>query len=313
MQNKLLDYILSPENTFFKMAKDARRLPHFLISPFLLIVFIFLGALSYEILNERVIQRTFENVSEPIRFSYELIGSFSLILFYLIVWIKLYENRSIITIGITKVNALRNYINGFAGGLIAISIIIGLLGILGFVNNEHNNDVETGMKSIEYVLLILTAFIIQGGVEEITMRGWLLQVIVVKHKPLTGILISFLFFAGLHSLNNNVTILGIFNLFLFAMLLTLFVLLDGNIWRACGWHSAWNWSMGSVYGLEVSGTKESASLLNLKLSGSEFITGGRFGPEGSILTTSVLVIAIFLFWVKRSRSLTCYDVDGRNR
>jgi hypothetical protein len=47
--------------------------------------------------------------------------------------------------------------------------------------------------------------------------------------------------------------------------------------------------MENIYGLKVSGTEGLGSVLNLSTEGPNYLTGGDFGPEGSILTTFVLL------------------------
>ena len=50
--------------------------------------------------------------------------------------------------------------------------------------------------------------------------------------------------------------------------------------------------MGNVYGLSVSGSGDVASIIDLNTIGDGIISGGDFGPEGSIITTFVLLVAI---------------------
>ncbi|WP_431243630.1 hypothetical protein ACQ9BO_03380 [Flavobacterium sp. P21] len=47
-------------------------------------------------------------------------------------------------------------------------------------------------------------------------------------------------------------------------------------------HFAWNFTQSGIYGAITSGNEKTNSLLNAKIQGPEFITGGEFGPEGSI-------------------------------
>ena len=76
--------------------------------------------------------------------------------------------------------------------------------------------------------------------------------------------------------------------------MALFVMKDKNLWSVCGWHTSWNWTLGNVYGLSVSGTGEKVTLFDLNTYGNTFISGGGFGPEGSIITTVVLLTGILL-------------------
>ena len=67
-------------------------------------------------------------------------------------------------------------------------------------------------------------------------------------------------------------------------------------------HSAWNFAQGNLFGFEVSGLDVSVgSLIDLNLVGSDFVTGGIFGPEAGIIATFILLasIRILLFIDKK--------------
>ncbi|MCP5061699.1 MAG: CPBP family intramembrane metalloprotease domain-containing protein, partial [Ignavibacteriae bacterium] len=55
------------------------------------------------------------------------------------------------------------------------------------------------------------------------------------------------------------------------------------------------WTLGNFYGLSVSGKGDVVSIFDLNTTGNELISGGGFGPEGSLVTTFVLVVAIVIF------------------
>lgn len=62
-------------------------------------------------------------------------------------------------------------------------------------------------------------------------------------------------------------------------------------------HLTWNYFQGPVFGFEVSGI-ETQSIVNQTISGSDLITGGSFGFEGSILATFI-IIGMILFLEKK--------------
>jgi len=116
----------------------------------------------------------------------------------------------------------------------------------------------------------------------------------VSIKPWIAILISSLLFALLHGANDNITLFAIVNLILFGVFISLFALREGSIWGVCAWHAVWNWLQGNFYGLEVSGRKESIALLNLQETGPDWLTGGKFGPEGGFVVTIILLLGIVI-------------------
>ena len=66
----------------------------------------------------------------------------------------------------------------------------------------------------------------------------------------------------------------------------------GNIWGPCGFHFAWNFLMGNVYGFHVSGFDSESSLMYFTTSNHTLITGGEFGPEGGIPGLVVCILAL---------------------
>ncbi len=171
------------------------------------------------------------------------------------------------------------------------------------LNSATENINPTGINAIGGVIIFLFAYLIQGASEEILSRGWMFQVIGARYKPWLGVIITSILFAFLHTGNSGINPFGVINLFLIAVLLTLYVMKDGSLWGACAWHSAWNWTLGNVFGLSVSGSDEKVSIFDLNTTGNGLISGGGFGPEGSLITTIVLLIAIFfiVIFIKRNK------------
>jgi hypothetical protein len=67
----------------------------------------------------------------------------------------------------------------------------------------------------------------------------------------------------------------------------------------CGLHFAWNFALGNVYGLPVSGfANNGVKIFKTQQVGSDIFTGGDFGPEGGLVTTLILLIAIAILILK---------------
>ena len=69
-----------------------------------------------------------------------------------------------------------------------------------------------------------------------------------------------------------------------------------NLWFPIAIHFAWNFMQSGIFGAITSGNEKTSSLLTTKLTGNSFITGGEFGPEGTIqaLIFCVLVSIVLL-------------------
>ena len=89
--------------------------------------------------------------------------------------------------------------------------------------------------------------------------------------------------------------MGFFFFFLVGVFLAMLVLKSGRLWTSIGFHIAWNFTQGCIVGFPVSGMGTS-SLFTMELSGSQLLTGGAFGAEGSILTTVVVAVGIAVLY-----------------
>jgi len=233
-----------------------------------------------------------------------LITLFSFAFISLLVFfrVKVIEKRSFSSIGFNKNNWLKKYSLGFLIGLAMMSIIVLILLPFGYITIEKNPIQPVGVSAIASVLVILFGWIIQGATEEIVTRGWLLNVLSTKYNIGVGLLISSTLFGLMHLTNPNVNYIAVINIILVGLFYGLYVIKTNDLWAVCGMHSAWNFAQGNIFGFKVSGLDVSVgSLIDLNLVGSDFVTGGIFGPEAGITATFILLasIGILLFIDKK--------------
>lgn len=291
----LISRLFNPENEFFQLAQNSKRLTHISLSSFVMpIIFLIIAGILTQFVFAPLLIGNMRESASWIREIFMLLVLFGLVIIVIFMWVRFFEGRLIYTLGFTKKNALTNYLNGFFFGIFLNSIVVGIMAIFGSIEVAQNSNDVIGLDAIGIVMLFLLGFLVQGASEEILSRGWMMQVIGARYQPWLGVLISTLFFALVHLGNSGINIPSVLNLLLVAILLSLFVIKDGSLWFACAWHSSWNWIMGNVYGLSVSGSGEKVSIFDLNTKGNELISGAGFGPEGSIITTLVLVISIII-------------------
>ena len=86
--------------------------------------------------------------------------------------------------------------------------------------------------------------------------------------------------------------------FLAGIMLAIPFVLTGRLALSIGIHFSWNWVMGGIYGLPVSGLDGRRSLLQTSEVGPDLWTGGKFGPEAGllgILGMAFILICIILY------------------
>ena len=287
-------------------SKNKKKLPNFIWAIILSLIFMYGGSLMGSLATVPLFL-ALRNI--PLFFNNKdllslLITLFSFAFISLLVFfrVKVIEKRSFSSIGFNKNNWLKKYSLGFLIGLAMMRIIVLILFPFGYITVEKNPIQPVGISAIASVLVILFGWIIQGATEEIVTRGWLLNVLSTKYNIGVGLLISSTLFGLMHLTNPNVNYIAVINIILVGLFYGLYVIKTNDLWAVCGMHSAWNFAQGNIFGFKVSGLDVSVgSLIDLNLVGSDFVTGGIFGPEAGITDTFILLasIGILLFIDKK--------------
>ena len=148
------------------------------------------------------------------------------------------------------------------------------------------------------LFLVAGIMIVIAVMEELLYRIYLLANLTLSMNKYVALGITSILFTFIHADNSGVTLLGLVNIFLAAVLLGGYYIYTNNIWFPIALHFSWNFALGSIFGSPVSGNSV-PSILEIDILGSnEFMTGGEFGFEGSILTTILFIIAIILIQLK---------------
>ena len=291
----MLSNALSQSNSY----KNEKKSPNFIWAIILSLIFMYGGSLIGSLAT---VPLYLALLNVPLFFNNQnllslLITLFSFAFISLLIFfrVKVIEKRSLSSIGFNKNNWLKKYSLGFLIGLVMMSIIVLILLLFRYITVEKNPIQPVGVSAISSVLVILFGWIIQGATEEIVTRGWLLNVLSSKYNIGFGLLISSTLFGLMHLTNPNVNYIAVINIILVGLFYGLYVIKTNDLWSVCGMHSAWNFAQGNIFGFEVSGLDISVgTLIDLNLVENDFITGGVFGPEASIVATFVLLLSIII-------------------
>lgn len=291
--------MLSRKNSIINSYKNEKKSPNFIWAIILSLIFMYGGSLIGSLAT---VPLYLALLNVPLFFNNQnllslLITLFSFAFISLLIFfrVKVIEKRSLSSIGFNKNNWLKKYSLGFLIGLVMMSIIVLILLLFGYITVEKNPIQPVGVSAISSVLVILFGWIIQGATEEIVTRGWLLNVLSSKYNIGVGLLISSTLFGLMHLTNPNVNYIAVINIIFVGLFYGLYVIKTNDLWSVCGMHSAWNFAQGNIFGFEVSGLDISVgTLIDLNLVENDFITGGVFGPEASIVATFVLLLSIII-------------------
>ena len=244
-------------------------------------------------------------------FLYYELFSFVIILFLYIFWVKVIEKNALSSLGFVKRNWLKYLGWGIMFSLVQMGVIALIYQIGGIGSFELN---ELSLEPILFILGLFPFWLLQGGTEEVATRGWLLTRIAARTNLPLAIAISSSLFGILHMGNAGVTFLSVLNIILDGVLAGLLFIYTDSIWLVVAQHGTWNYVQGNLLGFQVSGTGADASIFSFTMgSGPDWLTGGTFGAEGSIITTLVLLVSLVIVYRLGERKervdneLVCHD------
>ena len=218
--------------------------------------------------------------------------NFAFIALAVILWARFVEKSPLMGLGFTRKHAFRDFLIGWGLGGAMLTLCVLIMMVLGVVTIS---DFQFSSEQFLQFFILILAWSVQGTTEEILTRGWMLPSIANKNNIPVAILVSSLFFTAIHIGNNGISILPLIDLLLFAILACLLMLKTGNIWVISGWHAAWNCFQGNVFNFPVSGTETGQGFIQVYTQGPEWLSGGQFGVEGSIV--SILVQLLIICWL----------------
>ncbi len=177
--------------------------------------------------------------------------------------------------------ALPELAAGIAIGGALFSVMTGIVWLLGGIE-------FLGVRGAGQIWTMLAIAIVSGTFEEVLFRG-----IVLRHlESLIGTWGALAFTSGLfgllHITNPDATWFSSLAIALEAgILLGAAYLLTRRLWLAIGIHAAWNFTQGWVFSVPVSGGDAPLGLLITRRIGPDWLTGGDFGLEASVIAMLV--------------------------
>ncbi|MCB1025758.1 MAG: CPBP family intramembrane metalloprotease, partial [Acidobacteria bacterium] len=175
---------------------------------------------------------------------------------------------------------------------------------LGTAQNKSGYVQFMSVISIGSLALMLLEHILVGYWEELVFRGYLFQNMVSGMGLSLAIIASCLIYGLIHAGNPNAGILSSSIIVMFGFLRLYGYLSTKLLWLSIGMHIGWNFYQGPIFGFAASGHKK-ATLFNITQNGPDWLTGGEFGPEASVIVIPIVIGAMFAmrWWSKRQYQL----------
>jgi CAAX protease family protein len=178
---------------------------------------------------------------------------------------------------------------GLALGFVLFSATMAILWALGVYH-------PAGWGSTKGLAVPVAFAVLSGILEELLFRGYLFRLSSRIVGTWGALLFTSALFGLAHLGNKGATLSsGIAIMLEAGVLLGSAYVVTQRLWFPIGLHIAWNFTEGSVFGMQVSGNSTATGLVRGSLTGSPLLTGGAFGPEASIVAVLVcLAVAIVL-------------------
>lgn len=202
---------------------------------------------------------------------------------------QFYETRNVTELSTNKL--FNNLGLGLFVGVLLQSLTIFVMYLYGYFS-------VVSVNSIVFILPSLAMAFSSGIIEEVLFRGILFRLVEEKLGSYIALFISGLLFGLIHYSNPNSSLDAALGLAIQAgLLLGAAYIYTRNLWFPIALHFAWNFTQSGIYGASTSGHSIKKSLLTTKIDGAAIITGGAFGPEGSIQATIFCLIATIILLV----------------
>jgi membrane protease YdiL (CAAX protease family) len=138
--------------------------------------------------------------------------------------------------------------------------------------------------------------------EELIFRGVLFRVLEQWWGTWIALAFTSIVFGLVHLANPNASLWGVLAIAIEAgVMLGAAYIATRKLWLPIGIHFGWNFAASAIFSTEVSGNGTSQGLLDASTSGPALLSGGDFGPEGSLysIVFCTLLTVVFLWIAKR--------------
>ena len=193
-------------------------------------------------------------------------------------------------------------INPFKSGQFILGLLLGFLVFLSlFLLYQATGNLEIISFSWSGGNALTTILMFTAGAigEELIFRSFFINGLrQFRLSDFTILFITAIFFAIVHLFNAGASALTGFSAFIGGLMYGYAFIRTNKLWLPIGLHFAWNFSQSFIFGFPVSGYQKEG-LFTIDVSGNELVTGGAYGPEGSIpgiiMRVFVIVVIAVLF------------------
>lgn len=185
----------------------------------------------------------------------------------------------------------RELVQGLAAGFVLFCSVVAITIALGGMK-------ITAINGIGQLWALLAMAIGSGFFEELIFRGILFRQIEAMLGSWAALAATSALFGASHLANPGATWFAAFAIAVEAgIMLGAAYMLTRRLWLAIGIHIGWNFTQGWVFSAPVSGGAAPKGLLPTSREGPEWLTGGAFGLEASVVALVLAtLLGLVLLW-----------------
>ncbi|MFH9471312.1 lysostaphin resistance A-like protein [Streptomyces clavifer] len=188
------------------------------------------------------------------------------------------------------------------GLLIGVAMCVAVITNI-YVNAHYEIN---GLGSVTGAVGLVGFMAAAAVTEELMFRGVLFRTIEERTGTWIALALTGGLFGAAHLLNPDASLWGAIAIAIEAggMLAAAYAA-TRTLWLPIGLHFGWNIALGGVFSSQVSGNDTQQGLLDTVTSGPTWVTGGDFGPEGSVYSVlfGALLMIGFLWLAHRRGNL----------
>lgn len=151
------------------------------------------------------------------------------------------------------------------------------------------------------IVLPLAEMAFVGIFEEVLCRAIVFRIVEQSLGSRAALLVSAVLFGVAHIPGGGLSALAFVVTMVAGLLFSAAFMLTRRLWLCIGIHAAWNYTLGSIFSIAVSG-HAAQGLVSGSLSGPDWLVGGAYGLEGSAVSLIVLgalgTVLMFRVWRK---------------
>jgi len=204
--------------------------------------------------------------------------------------VRIYERGQLSALGLGWGHtSSREFLLGVGSGAAGACLVLLLPVAAGAASFEKVPASEHIWASLAFVSLVL---LFGAFGEEMLFHGYAFQLLIRRLGAFATILPAAVIFGLAHIGNPGSNLLGIGNTILWGVLFGYAYLRTSALWLPIGLHFGWNVAL-TLFGENLSGFTMGVTGYTLHWKAGTVWSGGDYGPEGSLLTTAI-VIVLFL-------------------